>query len=351
MRSEDIAKLAGVSRSTVSRVINNYPNVPEATRQKVLEVIHQHQYEPNAFARALAGKGTDTIGLFAISMSEQEHTSRIYQNSYFAPIVDLVVDTANAQGFYVLIHTIYSPDDFHKVKQAFSQKRIDGGILVGIQNDINLVSEMVQQDAPLVLIDYNISEIMSEHLDKNHLAIINSRDYEGTVEAMEYLIGLGHQDIGIICGKMDTFSGRERYMAYKDTMQKYGLSVEEKFLLEGNFLKETAYTSVEKLIATGELPTALFCANDAMAIAAIEALNASGLQVPADVSIVGFDDASLSSHINPKLTTVRLPIAEMAKAAVDKVISLCQDESTSFSTMSFPTKFIIRESCSQLHDC
>jgi LacI family transcriptional regulator len=150
---------------------------------------------------------------------------------------------------------------------------------------------------------------------------------------------------------MDTFSGRERYMAYKDTMQKHKLPIQDKFVLEGNFLKETAYISVEKLIAGGELPTALFCANDAMAIAAIEALNASGLQVPADLSIVGFDDATLSSHINPKLTTVRLPIAEMAKAAVDKVISLCQDESTSFSTMSFPTKFIIRESCSQLHDC
>lgn len=348
MRSEDIAKLAGVSRSTVSRVINNYPNVPEATRQKVLEVIQQHQYEPNLFARALAGKGTDTIGLFAISMNEQEHTSRIYQNSYFAPIVDLVVDTANAQGFYVLIHTIYSPDDFQKVTQAFLQKRIDGGILVGIQNDINLVAEMVKQDAPLVLIDYDISEVISERLDKNHLAIINSRDYEGTVEAIEYLISLGHKEIGIICGKMDTFSGRERYLAYQDTMQKHGLSIDKKFVLDGNFLKETAYDSVQSLISEGRLPTALFCSNDVMAISAIEALTAAGLSVPDDMSVIGFDDAALASHISPKLTSVRLPIDEMAKAAVDKVIALCQTEATAFSTTSFPTQLIIRESCSSI---
>ena len=98
MRSEDIAKLAGVSRSTVSRVINNYSNVPEETRAKVLKVIEQHQYEPNSFARALAGKKTDTIGLFAISMNEKENATRIYQNNYFAPFVDAVVDTANARG-------------------------------------------------------------------------------------------------------------------------------------------------------------------------------------------------------------------------------------------------------------
>lgn len=219
MRSEDIAKLAGVSRSTVSRVINNYSNVPEETRAKVLRVIEQHQYEPNSFARALAGKKTDTIGLFAISMNEKENTTRIYQNNYFAPFVDAVVDTSNARGCYVLIHTVYSPDDFLKVKQAFLQKRIDGGIIVGTQKDINIVREMVGLDSPLVLIDYDISEIMSEHLDRNHLAIVNSKDYEGTTEVIEHLISLGHQEIGIICGQMNTYSGRERYTAYEDTLK------------------------------------------------------------------------------------------------------------------------------------
>ena len=345
MRSEDIAKLAGVSRSTVSRVINNYPNVPETTRAKVLRVIEQHHYEPNSFARALAGKRTDTIGLFAISMTEKEDASRIYQNSYFAPIVDMVVDTANARGFYVLIHTVYSPGDFQKVKQAFLQKRIDGGILVGTQKDIELVREMVSQDAPLVLIDYDISEIMAERLNKNHLAVINSMDYEGTAEAIEYLIGLGHREIGIIKGRMNTFSGRERYLAYENTLKKHGLPIRESFILEGEFLKESAYQEVLKLTQKKELPTALFCSNDDMAIAAMEAFTENGISVPEQISLIGFDDTQLASRITPKLSSVRLPIDDMAKAAVLKVIELCDASEPTFSTISFPTRLVVRDSC------
>ncbi|GIP52132.1 LacI family DNA-binding transcriptional regulator [Paenibacillus vini] len=345
MRSEDIAKLAGVSRSTVSRVINNYSNVPEATRAKVLRVIEQYQYEPNSFARALAGKRTDTIGLFAISMNEKENASRIYQNSYFAPIVDLVVDTANARGFYVLIHTVYSPGDFQKIKQAFLQKRIDGGILVGTQKDIELVSELVSQEAPLVLIDYDISEIMAERLNKNHLAVINSMDYEGTIEAIEYLIELGHREIGIIKGRMNTFSGRERYMAYENTLKKHGLPIIDEFILEGDFLKETAYREASRLAESGRLPSALFSSNDDMAISAMEAFAEHGISVPDHLSMIGFDDVQLSARITPKLTSVKLPIDDMAKAAVEKVIGLCNADEPTFSTVSFPARLVIRDSC------
>ncbi|MEF2965295.1 LacI family DNA-binding transcriptional regulator [Paenibacillus sp. M1] len=350
MRSEDIAKLAGVSRSTVSRVINNYSNVPEATRAKVLRVIEQYQYEPNSFARALAGKRTDTIGLFAISMNEKENASRIYQNSYFAPIVDLVIDTANARGFYVLIHTVYSPEDFQKIKQAFLQKRIDGGILVGTQKDIELVRELVGQEAPLVIVDYDIAEIMAERLNKNHLAVINSMDYEGTVEAIEYLIGLGHREIGIIKGRMNTFSGRERYMAYENTLKRHGLPLVEDFILEGDFLKETAYREAARLASAGKLPSALFSSNDDMAISAMEAFAEHGISVPDDISLIGFDDIQLSARVSPKLTSVKLPIDDMAKAAVEKVIGLCNAEAPAFSTESFPTRLVIRDSCKPARD-
>lgn len=350
MRSEDIAKLAGVSRSTVSRVINNYANVPEATKAKVLRIIEQYQYEPNSFARALAGKRTDTIGLFAISMNERENASRIYRNSYFGPIVDLVVDTANSLGYYVLIHTVYSPGDFQKIKQAYQQKRIDGGILVGTQKDSELVREMVGQEAPLVLIDYDISEIMAERLNKNHLAVINSMDYEGTVHAIEYLIELGHRSIGIMKGRMSTFSGRERYVAYEDTLRKHGLPLQEEFILEGDFLKETAFREAERLAVSGLWPTALFCCNDDMAISAMEAFTAHGIRVPDDLSVIGFDDVELAGRMNPKLTSVKLPIHEMATAAVEKVIALCNAEESAFSTLSFPTTLIVRESCRELKE-
>ncbi|AWB44205.1 LacI family transcriptional regulator [Paenibacillus sp. CAA11] len=345
MRSEDIAKLAGVSRSTVSRVINNYANVPEATREKVLKVIEQYQYEPNSFARALAGKRTETIGLFAISWDEETDASHIYQNSYFAPFVEAVVETANALGFYVLIHTVYSKDDFLKVKQAFLQKRIDGGILVGTRKDINVVRELVELDAPLVLVDYDISEIIAEHLDRSRLSVINSMDYNGTVEAMEYLIQLGHRRIGMLCGRMNTYSGRERYAAYTDTLVKHGLPIRSEHILQGDFSKLKAAAAIRNLLASGNLPTALFAANDDMAITAMEVLTEYGLSVPQDLSLIGFDDIPVASGIAPKLSTVKLPIYEMSKAAVEKVIELCEAEEPAFSTRSLPAKLIVRESC------
>lgn len=346
MRSEDIAKLAGVSRSTVSRVINNYPNVPEATRIKVLKVIEQYQYEPNSFARALAGKRTETIGLFAISMDEEKNSSHIYQNSYFAPFVEAVVDTANALGFYVLIHTVYSQDDFLKVKQAFLQKRIDGGILVGTRKDIAVVRELVELDAPLVLIDYDISEIRSEHLDRGNLAIVNSRDYDGTVDAMEYLIGLGHRDIGMICGRMNTYSGRERYAAYEATLKAHHIPLQQAFVLHGDFSKDKAAREVRHLLASDHLPTALFAANDDMALGAMEVLAEHGISIPEKISLIGFDGIPLAAGVSPKLSTVQLPIYEMSRAAVEKITQICEAEQPVFSTVDFSSQLIIRESCS-----
>ncbi|MDF2922132.1 MAG: transcriptional regulator [Paenibacillaceae bacterium] len=345
MKSEDIAKLAGVSRSTVSRVINNYSNVPENTRRKVLQIIEEHQYEPNTSARVLAGKGTDTIGLFVVSTAERPEANRIYDNSYFARFVDAVTDNANARGSYVLIHTVYTQADFLKVKQAFLQKRIDGGIIVGTSEDTELVQELAGLGSPLVLIDYDIAGIINNRLDKNHLAVVNSKDYEGTMAVMEYLIGLGHREIGILSGRMNTFSGRERYNAYEAAMKQHGLRLDGNHILRGEFLKETAYREVQRLMSLGKPPTALFSANDDMAIAAMQAFAEQGIRIPEDVSLAGFDDVPAASLMTPKLTTVRLPIYEMAKSAVESIFRMGQKDGTSFSTISFPAEFITRDSC------
>lgn len=145
---------------------------------------------------------------------------------------------------------------------------------------------------------------------------------------------------------MNTYSGRERYTAYEDTLKKHGLPMNEKFILKGDFLKETAYEEVKKLLASGEpLPTAFFSSNDDMAISAMEAFSEHGIIVPEDISIAGFDDIQLASRIQPKLTSVRLPIYEMSKAAVEKVIELCDSQQPTFSTISFPARLVERDSC------
>lgn len=350
MRSEDIAKLAGVSRSTVSRVINNYSNVPEETREKVMKIIEQYSYEPNTSARVLAGKEMNTIGLFIVSIADGESSNRIYQNNYFAPFVEAVVDNANRLGYYVLIHTVYSQDDYLKVKQAFSQKRIDGGILVGTQQNIELVRDLVNLKSPVVLIDYDIAEIMEHRLDHNNLAVINSKDYDGTAEAVRYLISLGHTEIGMIKGRMNTFSGKERYAAFVDTLIENGLELREEFMLEGEFIKQHAYDEMRRLLAGKHVPTAFFSANDDMAIAAMEAIKERGLRVPEDISLIGFDDVPVASQLVPSLTSVRIPIYEMSREAVQRVTAMCMSQaSATFGTVGYPTQLVVRQSCQSIH--
>jgi len=345
MKSEEIAKLAGVSRSTVSRVLNNYPNVPETTRQKVMKVIEQYHYEPNTSARVLAGKGTNTIGLFIISISDKDNPNRIYQNNYFAPFVDAVLDKANAEGYYVLVHTVYKKQDYIKIKQAFSQKRIDGGIIVGTEKDNDFLCQIINMNRPVAVVDYDLNEIVdSENLCSN-LVVINSTDYEGAKNAIEYLIHLGHRDIGIIKGRLTTYSGRERFRAYQDTLKKHHIPVNESFVLKGEFIKKIAYAQVEKMVESGDLPTALFCCNDDMALAAMEVFEAKGIKVPQDISIIGFDDIPIASQLIPGLTTVKVPVYNMARKAVESVIRLYEKGTCSEKECRFNTELIVRDTC------
>lgn len=360
MRSEDIARLAGVSRSTVSRVLNNYPDIPQKTRDKVLKIIEQYNYVPNNSARTLAGKNTNTIGFFVVSMGGREGQNRIYQNHYLSPFVDAVIDKANAAGYYVLVHTVYAPEDFDKVKQAFRQKRIDGGIVVGIRRGIDTVRDLVSLGQPLVMIDYDVSEILAHHLDEKHFAVINSRDYEGACEAVQALIELGHRRIAFIGDGENTWSGKQRYEAYRDVLLRSGLDVQPEYVLNGAFLKETAHAETIRLLdrcGTGKdkpdrnaslpMPTAIFAANDDMAIGALEALRERGLSVPEDVSLIGFDDSPVSAQLQPALSSVRLPIYDMSRAAVEQLVAMCEESPASFSSASFPTGLVMRESCSR----
>lgn len=344
MRSEDIARLAGVSRSTVSRVINNYSDIPQKTRDKVLKIIEQYHYEPNTSARVLAGKSTSTIGLFVVSLSEQPGVNRIYQNNYFAPFVDAVIDTANAAGYYVLVHTIYAEEDFAKVKQAFLQKRIDGGIIVGTQKNAELIGGIARIGLPFVLIDYDVADILEHRLSGSPITVVNSDDYEGAMAAMNHLISAGHKEIGFISGHMNTYSGKQRFRAYEAALRTHNLPVRPEYVLNGRFLKQAAYEETKRLLKLDRLPTAIFSANDDMAIAAMNALREHGLRIPDDMALIGFDDVPVAAQLIPSLSTVRLPIYDMSKEAVSRLVGMFENEAVTLGSVSFPTSLIIRDS-------
>lgn len=347
MKSEEIARIAGVSRSTVSRVINNYSNVPDDTREKVLKVIEQYNYQPNTCARVLAGKHNSTIGLFIVSLADSNNPNRLYKNNYFAQFVDAVVDCANTKGYYVLVNIIYCENDYSRVNEIFLQKRIDGGIVVGTEEKADSLINISRRGFPLALIDYDPTELLKMNRQNSNLTIINSNDYEGASEAVEFLIKLGHKDIGLLAGRMSTFSGRKRYEAYFDTMRKNGLNINPQFVLHGEFLKENTIKELNKLINSKVLPTAIFSSNDDMALTAMELFKQNNIRVPEDISIIGFDNLPVSSMVRPSLSTVSTPIYDIVSKAVTELILNIEKEKKSFITYSYPTELILRETCSK----
>ncbi len=347
MKSEEIAKIAGVSRSTVSRVINNYSNVPDDTRKKVMEVIEKYNYQPNTCARVLAGKQNDTIGLFIVSIADSDNPNRLYNNNYFTQFVDAVVDCANSKGFYVLVNIIYCQSDYNRVSEVFFQKRIDGGIVVGTEKEAGMLIEVSKKGCPIVLIDYDAEEIRKSKSVNDNLVVIGSNDYEGAVEAIEYLIGLGHTDIGFLAGRLSTYSGRQRYEAYFDTMKKHNLKVNEDFVIHGEFIKTKTANEIRRLLQKGILPTAIFSSNDDMAITAMEIFRENNIRIPEDISIIGFDNIPLSSLLKPALSTISTPVYDIVERTVKELIANIRHEKKGFSSHKFNTNLIIRETCSK----
>lgn len=347
MKSEEIAKIAGVSRSTVSRVINNYSNVPDDTKKKVLEVIEKYNYQPNTCARVLAGKKSDTIGLFIVSIADADNPNRLYKNDYFNQFTNAIVDCANSRGYYVLVNIIYCKEDYRRVNEIFLQKRIDGGIVLGTENEAEALIKISQKGCPIALIDFDAEEIIKNKSENENLIVVGSKDYEGAVEAVEYLIGLGHTEIGLLAGRLSTYSGRQRYTAFLDTMKKHNLEINGDFILHGDFIKSKTSSEVQKLINNGKLPTALFSSNDDMAITAIELFKENKISVPEDISIIGFDNITLASLIKPALTTIETPIYNIVEKTVEELISNIRKTRKGFKSYSYDTKMVIRETCTK----
>ena len=347
MKSEEIAKIAGVSRSTVSRVINDYPNVPEDTRAKVMKVIREYHYEPNTSARVLAGKRTNTIGLFLFSIYDTKSPFRIYGNNYFAPFVDAFVDIGNYKGYYVLVHTIYNQEECRRITQTFSQKRIDGGIIVGTERNREIDSIVSQLSYPLALVDYDPGEIKRIMRPDAKIAVINSDDEKGINECVDHLVSLGHSVIGLIEGRSTTFSGLKRREYFIKRMAFHNLPIDNRHLLKGDFTGRTSAEVIEELIKGGNLPTAIISCNDEMALAAMETFKCHGIRIPEDLSVIGYDDAPASSIVKPSLTTVRIPFYDMAQKAVESLSGLIDSNEAGLELYKMDVKLVIRESCAE----
>lgn len=339
INATEIARIAGVSRSTVSRVINNYSNVPPETRDKVMEVVRKHRYVPNASAQVLAGKRTRTIGLFMIE------TGRVSADIISNMLLASVIESASSRGYFVLTHIIRGSGDadgIRGVHDMFQQRRIDGGLFIGATSGEPLVEELVSEG-------YWIASMDQPYLEEPNRLIADLNNEAGMQLAVSHLAALNHREIGHISGDPLRFSGPDKLAGFRKAMRKHGLDVREDWILPGGFHEDDGYEAIRTYLAEGKrLPTAIVMANDSVAFGAIRALKERGFEVPRDVSVIGFDDHALSARHQPALTTLRVGFAGVLEQLTASLIDHIEERAAGPVRFVAATQFIERDSCRKL---
>lgn len=329
---KDVARLVGVHPSTVSRVINNHPRISEKTRNKVLFAIKKLGYTPDGIARGLKLKKTYTLGVLIPDIT----------NPFFAEIARGVEDTANKNGFNVIL---CNTDDKLKKERTYldilKERRVDGLILGTAHIRDKSILELEKNNFPYILVSRNI-----EGLDKNCI-IIN--DMVGGIMATEFLIRLGHRRIAHITGPLKVRAAIDRLEGYKDALKKHGVEYKEELIEEGDFRIKGGYQAMKKFLDLPEPPTAIFAANDLLALGAMQAIQKKKYHIPEDFCIIGFDDIRLASFVYPPLTTIRQPMLEMGTLAVKMLLKIIEEGEFNQRKLMLKPELIIRESCKKIN--
>lgn len=339
MTSQEIAKLCGVSKTTVSRVINKDPKVKEATRQKVLAAMKEHNYVPIASARRLAGVASRIIGLFIMDINMSDSKTRVSKSTYFSQLTNLIIDKANNRGFQVLVSIITNQDQVEEAKNLFMSQTIFGGIILGAMNESSEVDALIVLDHPLVLVD-----MASRYEGKGyHTCNINLDDFMGAYRATQHLIRLGHKKIGHITGDLRKHSAIQRLKGYKQALVDAGIDYDDALVRQGDFQEASGYNLVKELIGD-KMISGIFVANDGMAIGALKGAREHGFHVPKDLSIIGFDNIDTGNYTLPTLSSVDGQYDEIAKRCVAALEHFIVQERFANHEEILETDLILRES-------
>ena len=300
----DIARLAEVSKKTVSRVINNSPFVKEETRKRVEAVIAEHGFSPDPQARGLAFRRSFLVGM-------------IYDNpspNYVVNMQQGVLDAVRGAGLELVVHPCNraSPTFLDEVRAFVVRQKLFGVVMPpSVSEDDRVIEILKDADCPYV-------RIASVSLDEPACMVV-THDSRGAAQAARHLAELGHRRVAFISGP-DTFrSSHERGQGFRAGLAEHGLSLDDRYVRQGAYTFESGAEAAQSLLTMAKPPTAIFAGNDEMAIGVMKAARDAGLDVPGDLSIVGFDDLPMASRVWPNLTTVRLPIRDMGRMAAEKL--------------------------------
>jgi LacI family transcriptional regulator len=328
---EDIADKAGVSRSTVSRVINNKPNVRAEVRQRVLQIIEETGYEPHAAARSLASHRSRLIGLV---IPRTVHT--VFTDPYFPRLTMGIAQACNQYDYTLSLFLLHTEDEERKLFPRIARPGLlDGAIVQVGQMSDELICRFAATDLPFVVAGRPVNTPEASYVDVDNVS--------GSFNAVSHLIHLGHSRIGTITGPLDTTAGQDRYEGYRRALQRRGLALNENLIAEGDYTETGAYYAMQRLLA--QKPDAVFTASDAMALGALRAIREANLSVPEDIAVVSFDDLPPATTVNPPLTTVRQPVRRMGLKLMETLLDIIENGSHPPRRIVFDTELIIRGSC------
>ena len=307
---DDVARLAGVSIKTVSRVFNREPNVRRETRDKVVAAAESLDYRPNLSARQLATNRTFLVGMLYDSPDPEN------ENDYITTVQSGSLQACRKNGYHLLIspHRADAPDLNREVIGL--SRQVDGLIVLQPFSDLQELSEL--------LLDNGIPCVRISQQPFEGFPWISVGDADAAFDMTEYLQQLGHRRIGFIVGHPDHGQSHDRLAGYRRALEKYGIDFDDDLVKQGRFDHESGWSCARSLLSSTPRPTAIFASNDSMAMGVLLAAHEMGLDVPRQLSVAGFDDSPLARHAWPPLTTVRQPIAECARLATEELLKRLQ---------------------------
>jgi LacI family transcriptional regulator len=322
---EDIARQSGVSRSTVSRVINNHPHVSDDVRKRVLETIQSTSFYPNLTARALASQRSWMLGLVL-----PRSVSSFFADPFFPRLTQGIAQACNQFNYTLGLFLITIKEDEEKIFPRVSRKGMLDGILVqsGQYGD-QLIERLMGSAIPLV--------------HKEDVSYIDVDNVNAAYNAVSHLIRLGRRRIGTIAGAANSTVSIDRLEGYRLALIEKGLPVDQSLIVQGDFTEASGYYAMQNLLPAK--PDAVFAAADLMAVGAMRATREASLSIPDDIAFIGFDDLPLAAYSNPPLTTVRQPIYQFGFNAVEILIDLIENNILPARRVILDTELIIRGSC------
>jgi LacI family transcriptional regulator len=327
----DVAREAGVSYSTVSRVLSGYEFVKETTRQKVMEAVERLGYVVNQQARSLAGGKSRVIGLLVPGLD----------NGYIGEIARGIDEELSRFEYDLLLYTTHRDKGKEASYSVRLAKGLADGLLLVVPFLTNTYTETLKaQNFPYVLIDQIDPAAQSSSVE--------CTNWQGAYDLTRYLIELGHTRIGFITGLMGLRNAVDRLEGYRAALLDSGIPYIPELVQEGDYWKDGGYQAASKLLNLAKRPTAIFASNDLSAFGAMEAARTHGLHIPNDISIVGFDDIPQASLVYPQLTTVRQPLDQMGRVGARLLIDQIEDPERPLRQVVLSTQLIVRDSCRSL---